>query len=181
MKFIPTKIPGLVLIEPDVFQDPRGYFLESFQKEKYRQAGVTLEFVQDNRSKSAQNTLRGLHLQCEHPQGKLVQVTVGEVYDVAVDVRRNSPTFRNWVGVQLSESNFRQLYVPPGFAHGFCVLSEYAVFEYKCTDFYYPKDELVIAWDDPELGIDWPVHKPLLSKRDLAAPRLQEVLEKLPK
>ena len=180
MKFTPTKIPDLIVIEPDVFQDSRGYFLELYQREKYRCNGVPLEFVQDNRSRSVKGTLRGLHFQQRQPQGKLVQVTVGEVFDVAVDIRRHSPTFKQWVGVTLSEGNFRQFYVPPGFAHGFCVLSEYAIFEYKCTDFYSPQDELAIAWNDAELGVDWPVKEPILSKRDSAAPLLKDILGALP-
>lgn len=166
MKVLPTEIPGVLVIEPRVFEDPRGYFLETHHQLRYREAGVDVEFVQDNHSRSCRGTLRGLHYQIEHPQGKLCRVVRGEVYDVAVDLRRASPTFGRWVAVHLSESNHRQIYVPPGLAHGFCALSETVDFLYKCTDFYHPEHERVIFWDDPDLGIDWPIQEPLLSERD---------------
>lgn len=174
MKVTPTALPEVVLIEPRVFRDARGFFLESFNMRTYAAAGLPDGFVQDNHSRSQQGTLRGLHAQAQQAQGKLVRVVVGEVFDVAVDVRRSSPRFGQWVGVTLSADNFRQLYVPPGFAHGFCVVSEYAEFEYKCTDYYHPESEVAIAWNDPAIGIVWPVEAPLLSARDAAALSLAE-------
>lgn len=165
MKFLETSLPGVILIEPDVYRDDRGFFLETYNASMY--AGhIDLPFVQDNHSLSGRNTLRGLHLQNPNQQGKLVRVTHGEVYDVAVDVRPGSPTFAQWYGANLSADNFQQLYIPPGFAHGFCVLSETAEFLYKCTDTYHPQHELVIAWNDPQINIDWPVPEPVLSARD---------------
>jgi dTDP-4-dehydrorhamnose 3,5-epimerase len=148
--------------------------MELFHEKRYAEAGLPGPFVQDNFSRSAKGILRGLHFQQPHAQGKLVQVFAGAVYDVAVDIRRGSPTFGRWVGVELSADNRRQLWVPPGFAHGFCVLSESADFHYKCTDFYSPASEHGIAWNDPELGIPWPVKSPLLSPKDSAAPRLKD-------
>jgi dTDP-4-dehydrorhamnose 3,5-epimerase len=180
MEFIPTALPGVISVEPDVYKDARGFFLETWQEQKYRAGGIAGPFVQDNHSLSQEGTLRGLHLQCRHPQGKLVRVVEGEVFDVAVDVRRGSPTFGRWVGVTLSAENFRQFYIPPGFAHGFCVLSERGQLLYKCTDFYHPEDELTIAWNDPQIGIAWPLAEPLLSAKDAAGPLLAEVLEQLP-
>lgn len=181
MKVSPTAVPGVLLIEPKVFGDARGYFFESYAKARYAEAGIPLEFVQDNLSRSTQGVLRGLHLQHPHGQGKLVQVLEGEVYDVAVDVRRGSPHFGRWVGARLSGENHHQLYVPPGFAHGFCVLTPTATFSYKCTDVYSKADELGVRWDDPELGIDWPVRDPVLSEKDAAYPRLAEIdPERLP-
>ena len=173
MKVLTTSLPGVLLFEPRAFGDERGFFLETFQSQRYREAGVTLPFVQDNWSRSIQGTLRGLHFQEPRPQGKLVMVTRGSVFDVAVDIRRGSPTFGQWVGVELSDENRRQLWVPPGFAHGFCVTSEVADFLYKCTDVYFPEGDGGIAWNDPDLGIAWPVKSPLLSKKDAAAPFLK--------
>jgi len=169
MKVIDTKIPDVKLLEPRVFEDERGYFYESFNQKQFEEViGYPVNFVQDNHSQSAKNTLRGLHYQLPpHAQGKLVRVTVGEVFDVAVDIRRNSPTFGQWVGEYLSAENRRQLWIPPGFAHGFLVTSELAEFQYKCTDFYAPECEGSIRWDDKEVNIDWPVeNKPVLSRKD---------------
>ncbi|MEI8020616.1 MAG: dTDP-4-dehydrorhamnose 3,5-epimerase [Schlesneria sp.] len=167
MKIIPTEISGLVLVEPKAFGDARGFFFESFQINRYRDAGITENFVQDNVSRSSKGILRGLHYQLVQPQGKLVYVTRGEVFDVAVDLRRSSPTFGRWFGVLLNDENHRQLYVPPGFAHGFCVTSETADFCYKCTDLYNPTHERTLLWNDPAIGIDWPISdSPLLSAKD---------------
>jgi dTDP-4-dehydrorhamnose 3,5-epimerase len=180
MRFTPQDVPDVVLIEPDVHRDARGFFLETWHQRKYAEGGVNGPFVQDNHSRSRRGTLRGLHAQLRRPQGKLVRVVDGEVFDVAVDIRRGSPTFGRWVGDRLSGENLRQLWIPPGFAHGFCVLSENVHLEYKCTDFYDPSDEIAVAWDDPEIGIRWPVGSPTLSKKDAAAPRLADVLDRLP-
>jgi dTDP-4-dehydrorhamnose 3,5-epimerase len=176
-----TDVPGVLLVEPAVFGDVRGFFVESFQAQRYAEAGIAGPFVQDNHSRSRRGVLRGLHYQLRHPQGKLVWVTRGEVFDVAVDIRRGSPTFGRWVGVTLSEDNHRQLYLPPGVAHGFCVLSETADFLYKCTDFYRPEDEGGVLWCDPDLGIHWPTLDPLLSEKDQRYAKLVEVpAERLP-
>jgi dTDP-4-dehydrorhamnose 3,5-epimerase len=175
MRFVRTDIPEVVTIEPDVYQDPRGFFLETYHVEKYRAGGLTAPFVQDNHSRSVARTLRGLHLQRRRPQGKLVRVIEGEIWDVAVDVRPDSPTFGRWVGVTLTAENFKQCYVPPGFAHGFCVLSPFAQVEYKCTDLYDPADEIGIAWNDPALAITWPITEPILSMRDQGHRPLAEV------
>jgi dTDP-4-dehydrorhamnose 3,5-epimerase len=180
MRFVPLEIPGLVLVEPDVRRDPRGFFLETYHLQKYQDGGILEIFVQDNRSRSVRGTLRGLHLQRQQPQGKLVQAVSGEIFDVAVDVRRGSPTFGRWASATLSGENLHQLYVPPGFLHGFCVVSETAEVEYKVTDFYAPQDEMVVAWDDPELGVRWPIQDPVVSDRDRQAPRLAEILHLLP-
>ena len=180
MRFTPTALPGVLVMEPDVHRDPRGFFLETWHQRKYAEGGVTGPFVQDNHSHSRRGALRGLHAQLQRPQGKLVRVVVGEVFDVAVDIRRGSPTFGRWVSDHLSGENLRQLWIPPGFAHGFCVLSETVHFEYKCTDFYDAADEIAIAWNDPEIGIEWPLADPTLSAKDAAAPRLAEVLDRLP-
>ena len=180
MEFKPTAIPEVLLIEPDVHRDPRGFFLETWHERKYAEAGIEGPFVQDNHSQSRRGALRGLHAQRQHPQGKLVRVVEGEVFDVAVDIRRGSPTFGRWVGDRLSGENLRQLWIPKGFAHGFCVLSETVHLEYKCTDFYDASDEITIAWNDPEIGIEWPLPDPTLSAKDAAAPKLAEVLERLP-
>ena len=180
MKFVPTDIPEVLVVEPDVHRDDRGFFLETYHEEKYRGGGIAARFVQDNHSRSAAGILRGLHAQRLKPQGKLVRAIEGTIFDVAVDIRRGSPTFRRWVGVELSEEDFRQVWVPPGFAHGFCVLSPSAQVEYKCTELYDPGDELGLAWDDPEIGIRWPVKEPLLSPKDRQAPRLAEVFDLLP-
>ncbi len=180
MKFLSTDLPGVMLIEPDVYRDTRGFFLETYHAGKYRAAGIDGIFVQDNHSHSVRGTVRGLHAQRHRAQGKLVRVLQGEIFDVAVDIRRGSPTFHRWVGVRLSADNFRQIYVPPGFAHGFCVLSEVADVEYKCTELYDPVDEFGVLWNDPELGISWPVHEPLLSEKDRTALRLAELIDTLP-
>lgn len=167
MNVIATELPGLLIVEPKVFGDSRGFFFEGYHRERYRGAGIDAEFVQDNFSRSSRGTLRGLHYQLTRPQGKLVQVTRGEVYDVAVDLRRSSPTFGRAFGVVLSEENHRQLFVPPGFAHGFCVTSDVADFAYKCTDFYNPADERTLLWSDPALKISWPEVLPrILSPKD---------------
>jgi dTDP-4-dehydrorhamnose 3,5-epimerase len=180
MRVIYTDLPGVVVVEPDVHRDARGYFLETFHARKYAACGIPSTFAQDNHSYSVLHTLRGLHLQVHKPQGKLVRVMEGEIWDVAVDVRRGSPTFRRWVGVYLSAENFRQMYVPEGFAHGFCVSSPSAQVQYKCTDLYDPADELGIAYDDPTLAITWPAMSPLVSERDRALPRLADVMDRLP-
>ncbi|MCX7044684.1 MAG: dTDP-4-dehydrorhamnose 3,5-epimerase [Candidatus Sumerlaeota bacterium] len=181
MRVIKTKIANLLLIEPDVYYDQRGFFLEFFNANKYRVAGIPENFVQDNHSRSVGRTLRGLHLQREHPQAKLVRVIEGEIYDVAVDLRRGSHTFGQWVGLYLSAANFHQTYIPAGFAHGFCVMSPEAQIEYKCADFYDPKDEMAIRWDDPDIAIHWPISDPILSPKDEAALSLKDALERLPK
>lgn len=179
MEIQETRLPGVLLIEPRVFGDQRGYFMETWNQLRYSGAGLDVSFVQDNLSRSCRNTLRGLHYQDPSPQGKLVSVLEGEVFDVAVDIRPNSPTYGRWVGYFLSSENHRQLYVPPGFAHGFCVTSETALFSYKCTDYYNPATEGGIAWNDPDLGIAWPVKDPLLSNRDQQAPPLREFAKRL--
>lgn len=166
MRFIPTPLKGVVVIEPDVYQDSRGFFLESYHARKYAEAGLPTVFVQDNHSQSVQGTLRGIHAQLRKSQGKLVRVIHGEVFDVAVDARPDSPTFGQWFGEILSNENFRQLYIPPGFFHGFCVLSPLAEVEYKCTNYYDPKDEIGVIWNDSDLGIKWPISNPLLSEKD---------------
>ena len=181
MKVTKTSLPGVVLIEPKVFGDARGFFLESYHAQRYAQAGLPQHFVQDNHSRSVQGTLRGLHYQLQHPQGKLIRVVVGEVFDVAVDVRRGSPTFGQWYGTHLSAENCHQLYIPPGFAHGFYVISEMAEFLYKCTDFYTPGDEYGIFWRDPTLNIHWPMPEPLLSTKDTQLPLLSQAIAHLPK
>jgi dTDP-4-dehydrorhamnose 3,5-epimerase len=180
VKVTETELPGVVLIEPKVFGDARGFFFESYNARRYAELGIPGQFVQDNVSRSVKGTLRGLHFQEPHAQGKLVQVLRGAVFDVAVDVRRGSPSFGRWVGFELSEENHRQLWVPPGFAHGFCVVSELADFSYKCTEFYAPVAERGVRWDDPEIGIRWPVKDPLLSPKDAAAPFLKDA-EVLPR
>jgi dTDP-4-dehydrorhamnose 3,5-epimerase len=179
MKFLPLALPEVVLVEPDVFRDDRGFFLETYQKHKYGGAGLPEEFVQDNHSYSVRATLRGLHAQLRRPQGKLIRAVDGEIFDVAVDIRPESPTFGHWVGEVLSGENFRQLYVPPGFAHGFCVLSATAHVLYKCTELYDREDEIAVLWNDPGIGVAWPVESPLLSPRDVAAPKLAEILHEL--
>ncbi|MDB2378564.1 dTDP-4-dehydrorhamnose 3,5-epimerase [Luminiphilus sp.] len=176
MRVIETKLNGCVIIEPKVFGDERGFFLETFQLERYKDlAGIELRFVQDNHSLSSRGVLRGLHFQKSKPQGKLVRVVRGEVYDVAVDMRKGSPTFGEWEAVVLSGENKKQFWVPPGFAHGFVVMSDTVDFEYKCTDYYDPADEMGILWSDPDLSIPWPVDKPILSDKDAGAPRLAEI------
>ena len=177
MKHTPLAIPDVVLIEPDVFGDERGFFMESFNQARFEAAiGKPVQFVQDNHSRSVKNVLRGLHYQIQQPQGKLVRVVQGEVFDVAVDLRKSSPTFGKWVGELLSAENKRQLWVPEGFAHGFLVLSEYAEFLYKTTDYYAPAHERCIRWDDPKLAIDWPLQglTPQLSGKDQAGASFHE-------
>jgi dTDP-4-dehydrorhamnose 3,5-epimerase len=177
MKTLPTNLPGVVLLELDAHGDHRGRFLETFRRDRYRELGigVGLDFVQDNFSSSARGTLRGLHYQLRHPQGKLVHVTRGQVFDVAVDIRTGSPTFGQWFGAVLSADNYRQMWIPPDFAHGFLVMSGEADFAYKITATYAPADDHAIAWNDPELAIKWPLAwlEPMLSSRDAAAPRLR--------
>jgi len=176
MKVIETAISGVLLIEPKVFGDSRGFFFESFQAARYAEAGIKGPFVQDNHSRSAKGVLRGLHFQKQYPQGKLVYVTSGTVFDVAVDIRKDSPTFGQWVGVTLSADEHQQFYVPPGLAHGFCVLSDTAEFQYKCTDYYHPEDEGCIRWDDPDIGIQWPLtEEPKLSAKDANALYLKDL------
>jgi dTDP-4-dehydrorhamnose 3,5-epimerase len=176
MNIIKTKLNDCLIIEPKVFGDERGFFLESFHQQRYeQQTGITQAFVQDNHSRSAKGVLRGLHFQKTRPQGKLVRVVRGEVFDVAVDIRPQSATFGQWEAVILSEENKRQFWVPPGFAHGFQVLSDFADFEYKCTDYYFPEDEGSLAWNDPQLAIDWPIQTPLLSAKDAKAATLSEL------
>ena len=166
MKVQETDIPGVLLIEPSVYEDDRGCFMETFHESRYREAGLDARFAQDSYSRSRYGVLRGLHYQNPYPQGKLVWVIRGEVFDVAVDLRRDSPTFARWAGVRLHESEHRQLYIPPGFAHGFCVLSEVADVMYKCTELYRPEHERAIRWDDPDLAIQWPIRAPCLSDKD---------------
>ncbi len=173
MKFLQTDLPGVMVVEPDVHRDARGFFLETFHARKYRDGGIPYDFVQDNHSRSVRGTLRGLHAQRTRPQGKLVRALRGEIFDVAVDIRPGSKTFGGWTAAVLSEENFRQMFVPPGFAHGFCVLSDLAEIEYKCTDFYDRSDEIGVLWDSA--GIDWPVKEPLLSAKDAALPRLEDL------
>ena len=175
MKIVKTQIEDLLIIEPQVFGDDRGFFYETYQKNRYIEAGIALEFVQDNRSRSSKGVLRGLHFQKNKPQGKLVSVTQGEVFDVAVDLRVDSPTFGRYQSVLLSGENKKQFYVPPGFAHGFCVLSETADFQYKCTDYYDPSDEGGILWDDPVLAIEWPITNPKLSDKDMSQPSFESI------
>ncbi|RKG87870.1 dTDP-4-dehydrorhamnose 3,5-epimerase [Corallococcus terminator] len=174
MKVTPLELPEVLLVEPKVFGDDRGFFLESYHSKRYADAGITGPFVQDNLSRSVKGTLRGLHFQEPNAQGKLVQCLSGAVWDVAVDVRRGSPTFGRWVAAELSFENKRQLWVPPGFAHGFCVLSDSADFFYKCTALYSPETERSVHWNDPDLAIPWPVSAPLLSGKDQQAPRLKD-------
>ena len=174
MKFTPLEIPDVILVEPDVHGDARGFFTETFHAAKYRAGGIDRAFVQDNFSHSRRGILRGMHYQLKRPQAKLVYVVSGEVFDVAVDVRAGSPTFGRWCGRVLSGENHHQMFVPEGFAHGFCVLSETASFLYKCSALYDPADERGIAWNDPEIGIPWPLTDVLLSARDRQLPRLRE-------
>ncbi len=175
MKVTTTGIPGVLLITPKVFGDSRGFFLETFHASRYAEAGIPEPFVQDNHSHSAKGVLRGLHFQKQYPQGKLVSVTHGVVFDVAVDIRKDSPSYGQWVGITLSAEEHQQFYIPPGFAHGFCVLSEFADFHYKCTDYYHPEDEGCIRWDDPDIGIEWPISNPTLSNKDVNAPCLKDL------
>ncbi len=181
MRFHPTEVPDVLLIEPDVHRDARGFFLETWREDRYREAGIAQGFVQDNYSRSRRGALRGLHAQLAPAQGKLVRVAAGEIFDVAVDIRVGSPSFGRHAAARLSAENFHQLWIPPGFAHGFCVLSETADVEYKCTAPYTPAGEIAVAWDDPDLAIPWPVEKPVVSDRDRAAPRLAALHERLPR
>ena len=177
-KFIETKIKDLYIIEPKVFGDNRGYFMETYSKKDFDEAGLTMTFVQDNESKSSKGVLRGMHFQTKHTQGKLVRVTKGSVYDVAVDLRKGSPTYGQWEGVLLTDENKKQFYVPEGFAHGFLVLSDEAVFNYKCTDFYAPEYDGGLLWNDPDVGIEWPlegIEEVLLSEKDKKQKRLIEL------
>lgn len=175
MNVIPTRLPEVFVIEPRVFGDERGYFFESWAAARYEDAGVAAPFVQDNISRSRRGILRGLHLQNPHAQGKLVSALEGEVFDVAVDFRVGSPRFGQWVGEVLSSENHRQMWVPPGFAHGFCVLSDDAIFHYKCTDSYHPECELSVLWNDPGIGIEWPLDAPTLNDKDRKALRLADI------
>lgn len=168
MNTLPTELPGVVIIEPRVFQDARGFFFESYHAARYAQAGITEAFVQDNHSSSVKGTIRGLHYQLRHPQAKLLRVIHGSVLDVAVDIRRGSPTFGRWVGVELSAENKRQLFIPPGFGHGFCATSDVAELEYKCSDVYVADDQHGVIWSDATIGIAWPVKNPILSESDRA-------------
>ncbi len=179
MGFIETDLPGVILVEPTVHRDDRGFLLESYHAPRYREGGIRATFVQDNHSQSSRGTLRGLHAQFPNPQGKLVRVIEGSIYDVAADVRLGSPTFGKFVAAELSAENFRQLYVPPGVLHGFCVTSDLAQVEYKCTAVYDPGGNLSVRWDDPELAIDWPVSDPILSEKDRRAPLLRDVRDRL--
>ena len=181
MRVTPTDLPEVLVIDPQVSSDVRGFFLETFHVERYASLGMPGPFVQDNQSRSVQHTVRGLHLQLTRPQAKLVRVIAGAILDVAVDVRVGSPNFGRWVAVELSAENFRQCYIPVGFAHGFAVLSPYADVEYKCTDFYDPAGQLGIAWDDADIGVAWNVSEPVLSDRDRANPRLRDVQARLPR
>jgi len=176
MRFLPTALPGVILIEPEVYGDERGFFMESWNERAFAEAGIDARFVQDNHSRSARGVLRGIHYQLTRPQGKLVRVTAGSVYDIAVDLRRSSPTFGQWLGMVLSAENRRILWVPPGFGHGFLTLSDETDFLYKCSDFYAPEDERSIAWNDPDLAIDWPLGDmiPMLSARDRAGKALAD-------
>lgn len=180
MRFIETALKGVILVEPDVFEDSRGYFLETYHAKKYADAGIPGPFVQDNWSRSLRGTIRGLHYQLPNAQGKLIAVVEGEAFDVAVDIRKGSPTFGQWVGIELSAKNKRQLYIPPGFAHGFCVTSESAGVIYKVTNFYSAKDERGIIWNDPTLCISWPVSDPIISKKDQSYRTLAEMADQLP-
>lgn len=177
-KFIKTKIKDLYIIEPKCFGDDRGYFMETYSEKAFNEAGLTMKFVQDNESRSKKGVLRGLHFQTKHTQGKLVRVTNGEVYDVAVDLRKGSPTYGEWEGILLTAENKKQFYVPEGFAHGFLVVSDYATFNYKCTDFYAPEYDGGVLWNDPEIGIEWPlngIEELLLSEKDTKQKTLKEL------
>ena len=179
MRFQPLELEGVILVEPDVWRDARGFCLETYHEEKYRAGGIAEPFVQDNHSYSEGPILRGLHAQLRRPQGKLVRAVQGKIFDVAVDIRPESPTFGRWVSAELSDENFHQLYIPPGYAHGFCVLSATAHVQYKCTALYDREDEVGIAWNDPDIGIEWPVRDPVLNDKDRNAPRLAEIVQKL--
>ena len=175
MRVVPTDLPDVFVVEPTVHRDPRGFFLETYHAQRFAELGIRGPFVQDNHSRSARGVLRGLHAQLRQPQGKLVRAVAGEIFDVAVDVRAGSPTFGRWVGVPLSAESFRQLWIPAGFLHGFCVMSEAAEIEYKCTALYDREDEIGVVWNDPDIGIDWPIDDPALSAKDSALPPLSAV------
>ena len=175
MKITQTQLPGITLIQPEIHGDARGFFTETYQSQRYREGGIAGTFVQDNLSRSERGVLRGLHFQVEKPQGKLVSCPRGSVFDVAVDVDPSSSTFKQYVAVELNEENHLQMWIPPGYAHGFCVLSEVADFHYKCTEFYQPSLERGVFWNDPDIGIRWPVTSPTLSAKDGALPRLAEL------
>jgi len=179
LRAVPTSLQGVMLVETDVFYDNRGFFVETYHQRKYAEIGINATFVQDNLSRSKKGVLRGLHYQLRHPQAKLVYVLSGEIFDVVVDIRRGSPTFGRWEGVILSSENRRQIYIPEGFAHGFCVLSETADVVYKCTDFFVPGDDYGIIWSDPEINIDWPVKDPILSEKDSRHPSLRMISKDL--
>jgi dTDP-4-dehydrorhamnose 3,5-epimerase len=179
VQFFTTEVPGVIVIEPTVHRDERGFFAETYHEPRYREAGIPGPFVQDNHSRSARGTLRGLHGQFPRAQGKLVRVVSGEVWDVVVDARRGSPAYGKFAAASLSAENFRQLYAPPGVIHGFCVLSEFAEVEYKCTEVYHPEDEFSVSWNDPDLAVPWPLSEPLLSAKDRNAPRLRDAQDKL--
>ena len=180
MKVVETALPGVLILEPRVHGDTRGFFIETYHAQRYAELGLPAVFVQDNHSRSSRGVLRGLHYQLQHPQGKLVRVTQGEVFDVAVDIRKGSPTFGQWAGVLLSGENHRQFYVPPGFAHGFCALSDTADFLYKCTDYYHPESEHGVRWNDPAIGIEWPAMEYQLSQKDQQNRLLQDLDDCLP-
>jgi len=181
VKVFPTDLEGVLVIEPQVHRDDRGFFADTFHAPRYAAAGVDATFIQDNHSRSVKNTLRGLHSQLERPQAKLLRVLRGAIFDVVVDVRVGSPTFKRWISVELSDENFRQIFVPVGFAHGFCVLSDVAEVEYKCSDVYQAGDELGLAWNDPEIGVKWPTDQPLLSPKDREGKPLSRLLDRLPR
>jgi len=176
VKVIETQLPGVLIFEPKIFGDQRGFFTETYQQQRYSEAGIELPFVQDNHSRSARGVLRGLHFQRTRPQGKLVRVSRGAVYDVAVDINPKSPTCGQYVGVELNDENHRQLWVPPGYAHGFCVLSDVADFIYKCTDYYFPDDEGGLLWNDADVQIPWPIKNPQLSAKDQLNPTLSQLI-----
>ena len=177
IKFNQTSLPGVVIVEPEVLSDDRGLFMESFNARDFEEAGLPTVFAQDNHSRSIRGVLRGLHYQYPTWQGKLARILVGEVFDVAVDIRRSSLNFGQWFGIELTADNHKQLYIPPGFAHGFCVLSSVAEMAYKCTELYEPVEDAGVLWNDPDVGIDWPIQNPILSPKDAAAPRLLELPE----
>jgi dTDP-4-dehydrorhamnose 3,5-epimerase len=180
MRITRSKIPDVLIIQPDVFGDNRGFFMESWHAEKYKENGLDVSFVQDNHSRSQRGVLRGLHYQLKRPQGKLIRVINGTVFDVAVDIRKGSPAFGQWVGTELSGDNHAQLYIPPGFAHGFCVVSDHADFLYKCTEYYAPEDEHGIIWNDPDIGIDWPGDDFTISEKDAKNSFLKSMEDRLP-
>ena len=179
MQFLPTKIPDVILVKVPKFDDYRGFFMETYHAKNFSDGGITGKFIQDNHTSSQKNILRGIHYQLKFPQGKLVRCIQGEILDVAVDIRKSSSTFGQWVGEILSDENAKQLYVPPGFAHGYVVRSEYAEVEYKCTEFYHPEDEYGILWNDPEIAIEWEIENPILSEKDIKQPLLKEIKDKL--